>query len=210
MLKLSEASNKNKSPEDGESLFLLDALLTKISSLAQSSEDSSEEVKAMIERMMKICIENDAAEGTQLCHSGQMMYAITLINKNKVKEATEVLEKTYEIQLKQLKNEKRHPFLESTQAHLGMMYKGTYRFKEAQQMYQDVVESKTIFYGENSETLLVPLKNLAQCQFVNREGSNCLSTFERALSIANDAITNETAKDVKNVQNIRIELLTLY
>lgn len=46
--------------------------------------------------MEEICKENDIPEGTYLLHSAYTMKSITLIREDKIKEALELLEKTYE------------------------------------------------------------------------------------------------------------------
>lgn len=76
-----------------------------------------------IEKMETICTLHNVPEGTHLVHSAFTMRAITYLREEKIKDALDLLEKTYFMQLANLKYDKTHPFLEQTQSQLGLLYK---------------------------------------------------------------------------------------
>lgn len=69
-------------------------------------------ILANVDRMEMICLEHGIVDGTQLLHSAYTMKSIMYIREEKIAEALEVLETTYQNQVKKLKNEPAHPFLE--------------------------------------------------------------------------------------------------
>ena len=91
-LRLSEATNKTKTGED--SIFILDPLLTLVSAQCQV-DGMSKDVFNNIERMERVCALNGTPDGTHLLLSAYNMKSIIYIRQEKVKEAQELLEKTY-------------------------------------------------------------------------------------------------------------------
>jgi len=62
--------------------------------------------------METICGENGIVDGCQLLHSAYTMKSMGLIREEKIREALVILEETFENQVRKLKGNKHHPFLE--------------------------------------------------------------------------------------------------
>jgi hypothetical protein len=95
-----ESSNQTKGGE--LSLFLLDPLLTQVSIYCQVT-GKTKEMEEDIEKMETICNLHNIEDGTHLLHSAYTMRAITFLREDKIKEALELLEKTYMTQYLNLK-----------------------------------------------------------------------------------------------------------
>ncbi len=67
-----------------------------------------------VAKMEKICAENGIGNGSLLILSAYTLKSIVYIRQEKVDEAKDLLEKTYEGYLGELNNDKLHPFLEQT------------------------------------------------------------------------------------------------
>jgi tetratricopeptide (TPR) repeat protein len=89
------------------------------------------------------------------------MRSIAYIREEKLFDALKLLESSYSNQVIKLKNEKAHPFLEQSINQLGLLYKATRQYDKAEEMYGNQVKIKENYYGEESESLISALKNLA-------------------------------------------------
>ena len=92
------------------------------------------------------------------------MKSMTLIREEKIHKALSLLERTLAEQVKKLKNDSQHPFLEQCISQLGLLYKVTQKYEKAEECYTNLVAIKERFYGETSESLVISLKNLAGVQ----------------------------------------------
>lgn len=113
-LEIVERSNKPSSEDNPPSMFVLDPILQLVSIQCQVNQNGSrkDEITQNIERMERICGENGIIDGCQLLHSAYTMKSMTLIREEKLTDALTLLEETYVNQLKKLRNDKTHPFLE--------------------------------------------------------------------------------------------------
>lgn len=115
---------RNNVAEDGsQSLFILDALLQVVSMVCQASKEDArkDEIESIISRMETICAENGIIDGCQLLHAAYTLKSMTLLRKEKIREALAILEETYEKQVKKLKGEEAHPFLEQCISQMGLL-----------------------------------------------------------------------------------------
>lgn len=112
------------------------------------------------EKLEILGYEVGAHEGTHLFHQAISMKCISMVRKNDHKTARELLEKSYQTQLKQVENDETHPFVESTLSHLGLICKIGRDLSAAENYYTKLIDIKVKFYGENHETIANPMKNL--------------------------------------------------
>lgn len=59
-----------------------------------------------------VCVENGIIDGCQILHSALTLKAINLLKEEQVRESLNILEETFESQVKKLRNCETHPFLE--------------------------------------------------------------------------------------------------
>ena len=64
--------------------------------------------------MERICAENGVGNGSLLLLSAFTLKSIVLIRQEKLNDAKDLLQKTYDAYLAELNNDKLHPFLEQT------------------------------------------------------------------------------------------------
>lgn len=111
--------------------------------------------------MERNCGENGIINGCQLLHSAYVLKARTFLRNDRIREALEVLESTFEDQVKQLDGEKAHPFLEQCLTMMGLLQKVTKNTAGAEECYRNLVQITEAYYGASSENLMTSLKNLA-------------------------------------------------
>lgn len=155
LVELSESVNEVK---DGTSVFMMDAYLNHVSSCSQC--DAESEMQEYYEKLEILGYEVGAHEGTHLFHQAISMKCISMVRKNDHKTARELLEKSYQTQLKQVENDETHPFIESTLSHLGLICKIGRDLPAAENYYTKLIDIKVKFYGEKHETIANPMKNL--------------------------------------------------
>lgn len=94
-------------------------------------------------------------------HTAQTMKSMMQIREEKLEQAQDTLEQSYEKQVKVFKNDRAHPFLEHSLSQLALLYKVNKHFEKAEEMYGNLIKIKELYYGEESESMLTPVKNLA-------------------------------------------------
>lgn len=198
-LEIVERSNKPSSEDSPPSLFVLDALLQLISIQCQVNTNGSrrDEIKANIERMERICGENGIIDGCQLLHSAYTMKSMTLIKDERVSDALKLLEETYVNQLKKLRNDKSHPFLEQCISQMALLQKVTQKTEDAIESYTNLAKIKELYYGEATESLVITLKNLGAVQTMANKNEEATATLERAITIVRKVIDQKKVKDQK-------------
>jgi len=110
------------------------------------------------------CGENGIIDGCQLLHSAYVLKARSYLRSEKIREALETLESTFEAQVKQLDGEKAHPFLEQCLSMMGLLRKVTKNLVGAEECYSNMVKITEGYYGTSSEMLMTALKNLGAVQ----------------------------------------------
>lgn len=91
-------------------------------------------------------------------HSANTLKSLVYIREEKLKEARETLEESYENQVKALKGKRDHPFLEHSMGQLGLLLKINKDFEKAEEMYSNIIKIKELYYGDSHEILIQPLK----------------------------------------------------
>lgn len=135
-LKIAEKHNQK---EDGtQSIFLLDPLVAYISMLSQTKTNNDQTLE-QIERLQQICGENGIVNSIQLLHSANTIKSLVYIRQEKIDQALETLQESYENQVKALKGKRAHPFLEHSMNQLGLLFKVSKMFEEAEEMYGNII-----------------------------------------------------------------------
>ena len=88
----------NQTTDGSLSLFVLDAQLQLVSMLCQANENGSkkQEILDTIAKMEQACGENGVIDGCQLLHSAYTMKSMSLIREEKIQDALQILEETFE------------------------------------------------------------------------------------------------------------------
>ena len=88
----------NQTNDGSLSLFVLDAQLQLVSMLCQANENGSkkQEILDTIAKMEQACGENGVIDGCQLLHSAYTMKSMSLIREEKIQDALQILEETFE------------------------------------------------------------------------------------------------------------------
>ena len=89
------------------------------------------------------------------------------------------------------------------------------KYSQGVQVYKKTVLIKEELYGENNESLLLSLKNLGQCHYMNKSESEAINVFERAISLGEKVIPTMTEKEPRrqaqmNLSEIMFTLFSLY
>ncbi|CDW78939.1 kinesin light chain-like protein [Stylonychia lemnae] len=195
MVNLSE--EVNNICEDGEpSIFVLDPLVSYISLLA-SNKDRLAEAEEKIAEAEHIFGIRGLAAGTQLLHSVRTVQSLILIKSEKLKDAMDLLEQSYESQVKVLKNNRAHPFLEHSISQLALLFRVNKKFNEAEEMYLNQIKIKELYYGSNSEQLIIPLRNLGQTYIYQENDEQAKEVLQRAVNIGREAIKRDSKLKTK-------------
>ena len=91
--------------------------------------------------------------------------------------------------------------------HLGGLYFRTEKFKEAQQIYDDVLIRKEALYGEDSPKLIFIVWRLYKCAKNNKHHSSMQEHLERALHLQ---CTKQPSFNIKNTFTISTTLCQFY
>ena len=88
----------NQTNDGSLSLFVLDAQLQLVSMLCQANENGlkKQEILDTIAKMEQACGENGVIDGCQLLHSAYTMKSMSLIREEKIQDALQILEETFE------------------------------------------------------------------------------------------------------------------
>ena len=82
---------------------------------------------------------------------------------------------------------------------MGMLYKATSNYEKAEEIYGNLVMTKSAYYGEEFEGILTPIKHLGQSQFLLQKEEVAMETFERGISLGEKILGKKPAKERKNV-----------
>jgi hypothetical protein len=75
-------------------------------------------------------------------------------------------------------------------------------------MYGYLIKIKELYYGEESESMLNPLKNLAMTQALNSKFQESKETYDRAIRIGKKVLAENKTKDKKALAANLIEIYT--
>jgi len=193
---LSLCEEVNKTKDGKSSVFVLDPIVSKVSMMSQAKEPR-EKVDQEIEKVDLIAFENGIFDGSQLQHSAYTVKAMNLIRQEKFEEALEVLQRSYEKQVKVFKGQAAHPFMEHSISQLGLLYKLKREMDKAEEMYGHLIKIKELYYGEESEALVSALKQMAVVQYLQSKFVEAHETLDRALAIGNQIKLKGSFKDKK-------------
>ena len=159
--------------------------------------------------MEDICAENGVVDGCQLLHSAKTMKIMSLMRPETLKEAFAITEEIYPQQLKKLKNNKTHPFLEQTVSQRAQLFKIQQRTEEAEECYKLLVTIKELYYGEYSESLITALKNLGAVQYMGNKVEDALGSLERSYDTICKILRANKIRDKNYFKNNSTEVIIL-
>jgi tetratricopeptide (TPR) repeat protein len=120
-----------------------------------------------------------------------------------------ILEETYENQVKKLRGDESHPFLEQCISQMGLLQKVTGQSEKAEESYKRLVRIKENYYGETSESLVISLKNLGAVQVAQDKYEEAQQTLNRAVDILEKLVDGNKIKDKQSMKQHGSEVIFL-
>lgn len=114
--------------------------------------------------------------------------AVVLFNLQQYEQADKVLQSTLSAQLRYVKGQKDHPFLEQTYMHLGILHRTIKQFTSAFFMFQQLLNTQKRIYGEDSDILIFAYKNCGLCLLANADPKRAQEHYLKALELCESEV----------------------